>query len=578
MEYNGMFINQTVAEKNRDSLVIDLATAKTTLQEFIPALPEELTFNWNSTQHKSCLIFGGTVKYKKWTPNTVNGLVVYVQQTVKHPLFTYGGETLPVDSELCKLAGIIWIMEVPKGTIKSFEYKGTYYITQDTFLSGKNKGKGKFKNVKTDDLDKPKGSLKDHYFTFKGYTKPEKKWQGAATDARDKPLYSTAEEVIDTLEHRGLPFTNALTRHAKVNKELGTYYWQENDKGVRKGMLTLVGKDGIIHHKLNHTSTVTSRMSSSDPNLQNIPRKGDERKKNKHISRVKQSFTSRFHALGKLAEIDYSQLEVVVQGVLTQDKQLCQDLRDRIDFHCKRLSAKLGEDYDYVWGKCHTDDDPTYGQMRTGAKIFSFQRAYGAGVATVVDSTGMSKADVEGLIAAENRLYPSIQRFDDRLNATINANRSLNGRKIFHNGIAFNQGESFWDSPTGTRYVWREGITPDFMHDKGKYTGFSPTERKNYPMQGLGGEIMQTMLGVVFRYFLANDRFDGDVLLVNTVHDCLLLDGVEDKIEGVAREVHKLLETVPEVFNKAYPKLNITVPFPVETEIGRDLFDMTVLH
>jgi hypothetical protein len=118
------------------------------------------------------------------------------------------------------------------------------------------------------------------------------------------------------------------------------------------------------------------------------------------------------------------------------------------------------------------------------------------------------------------------------------------------------------------------------MHKQGKFTGFSPTERKNYPVQGFGGEIVQTMLGKVFRYFLENDRFDGKVLLVNTVHDCLLLDGTDmETIKPVALEVQRILESVPEVFNKAFPDtLNIVVPFPCETEIGDDLFDMSVLH
>jgi DNA polymerase I-like protein with 3'-5' exonuclease and polymerase domains len=254
------------------------------------------------------------------------------------------------------------------------------------------------------------------------------------------------------------------------------------------------------------------------------------------------------------------------------------DLNNKVDFHCKRLAAKLGRDYDEIWKLHHVDGDPEIGEQRTGAKEFSFQRAYGAGVDAVVTSTGMSKAEVEALVDAEARLYPRVAEFDRQLEATINANRIPTANKLYIEGVAFTQGESHWDSPTGTRYVWREGITPEFLHAKGKYTGFSPTERKNYPVQGFGGEVVQTMLGIVFRYFLENDRFDGNVLLVNTVHDCVILDGVEDYIEEVAVNVQKILESVPDVFNKAYPELNIEVPFPCETEIGRDLFKMEAVH
>ena len=280
-----------------------------------------------------------------------------------------------------------------------------------------------------------------------------------------------------------------------------------------------------------------------------------------------------------LAEIDYSQLEVVIQGLLTKDKQLCEDLNNRVDFHCKRQATKLGEEYEYVLHKCKVEGDERYGAMRTGAKGFSFQRAYGAGVPAIVEATGMSKDDVEALIVAETTLYPTVKDFDERLERHINDNATRTDSKLFHGGIAFNQQESVWHSPTGTMYKWRQGITPEFMHKSGKYTGFSPTERKNYPMQGEGGFVMQTMLGKVWRYFVENDGFNGEVLLVNSVHDCLLLDGINDAaITPVYKAVHKILETVPEVYNNAYPELNVNVPFPAETEVGADLYDMTVQH
>ena len=62
------------------------------------------------------------------------------------------------------------------------------------------------------------------------------------------------------------------------------------------------------------------------------------------------------------------------------------------------------------------------------------------------------------------------------------------------------------------------------------------------------------------------------------MHDCVQIDGHDDCIVEVTRGVREILETVPEVFNTAYPDLNVEVPFPAEAEIGRDLFDMNILH
>lgn len=566
MEYNGVFCDKEVGEELRKDLVLELEKASKELDEFIPELPPELVFNWGSTTHKSCLIFGGVVKYEKWVAHTdENGNVLYAQMDVKYPLF----DNVPIPPEQCKKAGELYVIEVNAGQ-GDFEHNDKHYKVQDTFKSGKRTGEGKTKIVKVDNPDKPKGAKKPHYFKFDGYTKPHPSWKTEQTDAYGNPLYRTGAKVVDKLAERGLPFTTALVKRTGLDKDLGTYYWKEDKKGKRKGMLELVDDKGIIHHKLNHTSTVTSRLSSSDPNLQNVPR-GD-------TSNVKKMFKSRFGGSGRMAEIDYSQLEVVVQGVLSQDPNLCQDLRDKVDFHCKRLAAKLGEDYQHVWDMCHTVEDPEYKKGRTDAKIFSFQRAYGAGADTIATETGMPRSEVDALIEAEERLYPLVKEFDTNLEAEINANRIPTSNNLFIEGVAFKQGEAHWDSPTGTRYIWREGIAPEFMHKHGKYTGFSPTERKNYPVQGFGGEIVQTMLGLLFRYMLENDRFGGEILLVNTVHDCVWLDGHGDKFEAVVREAQAILESVPETFNTAFPELNITVPFPCESELGTDMFDMNVLH
>jgi hypothetical protein len=576
MEYNGMFVDREIGEELRKGVAERLAVAEIELNSFIPPLPPELEFNWGSNTHKSCLIFGGTVKYEKWLQHKDdNGNLLYAQKDEPWPVFSYQGQDVPVDPAKCKKAGLFWVVEVADDVPNAVLVKGKSYLIQERFKGGQRKGEGKYKKVKVPDLDKPKGAQKDHYFKFKGYVKPNKKWMTESTDAFGEPMYSTNADVIEELTTMGLAFTNTLGKRTSLSKDLGTYYWAADKKGKSKGMLTLVNEQGLLHHKLNHTSTVTSRLSSSDPNLQNLPRSG--------TSEVKKMFTSRFgNVEGRMAEIDYSQLEVVIQGVLTKDKQLVQDLNDRVDFHCKRLAVKLNEPYADVLLKAKKDpnhpEHEKYAQLRTFAKEFSFQRAYGAGVDAVVASTGMSKADVEALVEAESKLYPGVAEFDRRLEALITKNRKSTTNKLFIEGVSFTQGISHWDSPTGTRYTWREGITPDFMHRHGKYTGFSPTERKNYPVQGFGGEVVQAILGRLFRYMLANDRFGGNVLLVNSVHDCVWLDGKVDIIEKVAKEVKQIMETIPELYNSTFPNLDVNVPFPTELEIGTSLFDKAVVQ
>ena len=167
-------------------------------------------------------------------------------------------------------------------------------------------------------------------------------WKSSLTDGLGGPVYSTSGEVLDTITANAgnVPFLAALGDANRLNKEIGTYYVKTDPKtGEKKGMLTCVQPwDHMVHHKLNHTSTVTSRLSSSDPNLQNLTRADFDAETGKYKSEVKAMFVSRFGKDGKLGEIDYSQLEVVVMGLLSLDANLCRDLNNKVDFHCKRVA------------------------------------------------------------------------------------------------------------------------------------------------------------------------------------------------------------------------------------------------
>lgn len=576
MEYNGLHVDTELAETHVELLNADLDEALVTLNGFIPPTPEGYTFSWGSPVQKSCLIFGGVVTYKKWAPHLdEHGEVQYAKMDVVWPQFTYNGRKVSIDPTSAKVrkAGEFYVYELSDELIAvkctHTVHNNKRYMIQDRYKSGKRQGDGITRKVKVPNVEKPKGAIQDHMFKFDGFVKPKSKWKGKNLDAHSNHTYSVSAEVVDELGTMGLPFTDALSMWAKLNKLIGTYYIAEDKNGKQSGMMTLVNEEGIIHHRLNHVKTVTSRLSSSDPNLQNIPRF------NKKLSaNVKECFSSRFKD-GIMGEVDYSQLEVVGQQVLTGDPQMKEDLLNKVDFHCKRLSLKLGEDYLYVWEKCHTEEDEDYKTQRTKAKNFSFQRAYGAGVAAIVADTGMSKQDVEELIANDEAAYPLTVKFDQQLEKTIQQNAVKSESVLFIGGLKCKVRESHWDAPTGTRYTWREGIAPKWLNQKGIYTAFSPTERKNYPVQGVSGEFVQAMLGKVFRYFVANDMFDYQILLCNTVHDCVQTDGTQEATKKVLPNIQKILESVPEVYNKLFPDtMSIEVPFPCEAEVGPNLQDL----
>ena len=306
-------------------------------------------------------------------------------------------------------------------------------------------------------------------------------------------------------------------------------------------------------------------------NMQNIPRKGN--------SVVKGLFCSRFSG-GKMAEIDYSQLEVIVQGWLTGDTNLRADIINGIDFHCKRLAQKKGEEYEDVLRKAKDDthqEHQQYSQERTGVKGFSFQRAYGAGAPAISEATGLPIDEVQQLIQDEKILYPSIEKFNEQVAKAVRNSRLPTGERIFTNKGPATIGRGEWFSPTGTRYVWLEQESLDFMKDRGELTSFSPPQLKNYPVQGTGGELVQMILGKLFRLFLATDNYNGRALLVNTVHDCVWFDTQEDVHERVINDAVQVMQAIPQFLEQAYG-IDCGVLFRVDAEVGDNMLDLKHFH
>jgi len=555
MEYNGLKIDIAEAARRMKLMEAELGTVEKQLESFIPELPEGLEFNWNSGTHKSSLIFGGTVKYQKRDTyiDEKTGELARLKAKQAFPLFD--GE--PVDPAICEAKTM--------GDLIFYHKDG---IQQDLYLSGKKKGMPKFKNMPV--LGELKTKIQDFFFKFPGYTTPDPKWQGAQTDGANEPIYFTNDEVITELGSRDIPFLQAMATRAALTKDLGTYYARYDPKKKDyKGMLTCVlPGTHIVNHNLNHTSTVTTRLSSSNPNLQNIPR-GD-------TSEVKKMFISRFDN-GKMIEADYSQLEVVVQGLLSLDKNLCNDLNNKIDFHCKRVAAKFGCTYEEALYRCKDEsyeDHKTWKNYRTKCKEFSFQRAYGAGAAAISASTGMSVDDVKDLIEAEEEMYPGVTEFNANVEAQAKATAAP-FKDWTRDGRTFRRG--FWQAPTGTLYTFRSYDAPSYLQDKGVTESFMPTEMKNYPIQGTGGEIVQIILGKLFRHFISNNRYDNKALMCNTVHDCAWFDSQEDVAMQVCKDVKTIMESVPETLENLYG-MDVPVPFPVEVEMGDNLYENQIVH
>jgi DNA polymerase-1 len=542
MEFNGMAVDVPLGLTQAAELADKIVTLGAELAGYLPAdLPFD--FNWGSPAQKSAIIFGGAVKYSKRVQIVdEQGNQTYAQMTA--PAYYKDDGRLVLVSDADELG-------------ENWKFSNLKIVK-----SGKNQGEYKTKQVTVNDPSKPKSRMEDFYYAFPGVTAPSKRW-ATATEGQ----YKTGAEVIAELGNRDIPFLESLSKITRLTKDLGTYYIvTDEETGASKGMLTLVQADGIIHHMLNHTSTVTARFSSSNPNLQNLPKEGK--------SVVKTLFVSRFKG-GKIIQSDFTALEVYVQAILTGDKQLIADLQQGLDMHCLRVSQKEGIPYEDALRMCVTEGLAEWKAKRSKAKTFSFERAYGAGATSISEKNKIPLEEVKALIIAEETRYPRVKKYYEELEDAIKAN-SKPTRKFYphpENPAAMcNPRVSAIRTPDNKLYSYLQSDSPEFLWKKGTFTSFSPTEIKNYVVQGEGGEWAKAAMWLVIRAYYARGNFDDLALLVNQVHDALYADADA----SVAVEAAALLEAcmlAASEFMEWYFQWTVPVPVPSATNMGDNMMD-----
>jgi DNA polymerase I-like protein with 3'-5' exonuclease and polymerase domains len=565
MEKNGMYVNKELGLKLAGELKTELERITTELRQYLPSdLPFD--FNWSNRYHLSPLIFGGKVKYAKRTPIlNEDGTQAYTQKEEKHVVLKEVASVNVVDGK----------REVTYKTMAVEDYNRLAHQPEaHRFLSGKNAGEYKTKTIKCDDLTKPKSAMRDYFYEFKGHTEPKEEWASST-----EGLYSVAEEVITLLGVRNIPFLKTLASVAKLSKDLTTYYISLDEKtGEYKGMLTLVGIDSIIHHSINHTSTVTARFSSSNPNLQNVPKGQMDEVTGELLSgsQVKTVFISRFGVDGQIVQSDFTALEVYVQAILTGCTQLIEDLKAGLDMHCVRVSQKEGITYEEAYRLCVVEKVQPWPKKRTEAKVFSFQRAYGAGAQKIADSTGMDIEDVKALIRAEEIRYPELAAYNKAKEERIKKSRRPTQNIQPHpevKGLMCQLGKGYSFTPDNKVYSYRESPAPGWLiRQGGMPQSFSPTEIANYEVQGAGGEWAKAAMWLAIRAFYARKNFGGKALLVNQVHDALYMDASKDVLNEASALLHACMLAASD-FTEWYFGWKVTVPVPSVTVHGNSMME-----
>lgn len=599
----GIHCDKEIGMGHAAELAEEIAVLHAKLSKHVQGLPFE--FNWGSPKQRSALLFGGVIPYDAteylgtvrddprdpttavevwWCPERDGEKPAGWEQSYTprelpaYKLSTGGAisvedyEALPATTEE---AFARWLStHTPTGDADAVQLAFVQACPEvrpelERNKGGKNAGQPKTTKVKVPDLDKPKKRACRVEQKMPRMVQPRDEWAGS-----EPGVWSTSSEVVEALEHSGVEFLKLFATWQKQQKDLGTYYITEDPKkpGVFKGMLTLVAQaTSLIHGELNMVTAITGRLTSSRPNLQNLPREG--------TSRVKQMFTSRWGPDGRILQDDFSSLEVYVQANLSRCQALLADLRTGLDLHCVRLSAWKEITYDEAYGMAKGPNKTHEGEeLRTLAKVFSFRRAYGAGAQTIADGTGMAVETVEELIEAENKRWPGIDPYYEALTQDIRHNRVPSGRFLPHPDkpvVMCQLGTSHTRTPDGKMYVYSEHPSPTWMATRKHnpvYTSFSPTEIRNYVVQGGGAEVAKAAMAVIVYEWARVPALWYKAPLINQVHDAFYVDAHPSVKDRAACVLHACVLEASTVIKK---KLgwNIDIDYPAEIKWGPSMAD-----
>lgn len=297
---------------------------------------------------------------------------------------------------------------------------------------------------------------------------------------------------------------------------------------------------GCVHTNFNCTATTTSRLSSNNPNIQNQPKN------------LLDFYTSRYDH-GAILECDYSQLELRILAFMSQDWQLMTDYETGVDVHKGTASIAFNISIDEV-----TED------QRNASKSTNYGLGYGGSARGLAEQTGLSVEIVERCMEAFWERYPGTKKYFNDVVTLVNQNK-------VKTSMTSPQGYYLWESTlkmfNEKEYYFLQKASPQWMQDRNQMTSFTPTEPKNYPMQGMASEIVACAAYEVYMWCTNHPRYRKDFVIVNEIHDALLFDCKESIVEEVKENVLRIMGSVDRVLEVKYNTV-INVKFPAAPASG----------
>jgi DNA polymerase-1 len=330
---------------------------------------------------------------------------------------------------------------------------------------------------------------------------------------RTKTGVSTDEDVLTKLASKH-PLPEKLLEYRELSKLKSTYV---------DNLPELINKaTGKIHTSFNQTVTATGRLSSSGPNLQNIPVKTEEGR------RIRKAFIPS----GKgnvLLSADYSQIELRVLAHFSQDRNLMKAFKDGLDIHSYTAGLVFG-----------INEKEVTKEMRNMAKTVNFGIIYGMSPYGLSQNLGIEVDKAKEFIDAYFERYPDVKQFMEGLLAEAREKGYV------------------------TTILGRRRYVPEINSTDMRIRQFAERAAINTPIQGSAADIIKVAM-IAIKEKISGKKLSSKMIL--QVHDELVFDVPKDELEGMYHIVKDGMENV----------IKLKVPVEAHIETGRNWLDQETL-
>lgn len=330
---------------------------------------------------------------------------------------------------------------------------------------------------------------------------------GLPAKKKTKSGYSTNAEVLESLRDAH-PAVSMLLDYRTLAKLKSTYC---------DGLLKVIGPEGRIHSSFNQTETRTGRISSTEPNLQNIPVRQELGRELRRFFRAREGWL--------LVDADYSQIELRVLAHMAQDETMIAAFNSDTDIH--RVTASQVFD---------VPEEMVTPLMRSRAKAVNFGIVYGIGAHSLSQDIGVSYGEAKRYIDQYLSRYAGVAKFMDRMIET--AKETGYAETLFG----------------------RRRPLPELRASNAVTRSFGERVARNMPIQGTAADIIKIAMVRV------HDRLRREQLrsrLILQVHDELIVEAPEEEAGQAARIVKEEMEAAAD----------LSVKLAVDANIGKTWYD-----